>query len=169
LAEAGYPDGASFPELALGQIEDWFVVGNLPEQLAEVGIRTRVVRLPFELADPVGSVDAWLWSWVADFPDPGGVVDPFLEQYQWRIYRDARIEALLKQARSLVDRDERLKIYREVERLWIGEQAALVPLQYDRRTSRIRPWIHGFWQNALVTSTFAEVVVRRPDSAPRPA
>jgi hypothetical protein len=35
-----------------------------------------------------------------------------------------------------------------------------VPLTYSRRVSLTRPWVEGFWQNALVTSTFAEAVVR---------
>ena len=105
--------------------------------------------------------DVTLWAWAADFPDPAGLIPPLLETVPG-LYRDTQIENLLHRARSVRDQDERLAMYREVERLWIGEHVALIPLVYGRRTTLLRPWIEGFWQNAFVTSTFAEAVVTRP-------
>jgi len=77
------------------------------------------------------------------------------------VYRDAHVTNLLDLARSASRQSDRLAAYREFERVWLGEDAALVPLCYERRWSLTRPWIHGFWQNALAIATWADVVVER--------
>ena len=81
------------------------------------------------------------------------------------LYRDEQLERLLARAASLRDQDERLRIYREFERIWIGEQAAVVPLAYGDRQLWRRPWVTGMWVNAIARSTFADAVVSRPDPA----
>ena len=75
-------------------------------------------------------------------------------------YRDEQLEQLLARAATLHDQDERLRTYREFERIWIGEQAAVVPLAYNDRQLWRRPWLTGMWANAIATSTFAEAVLR---------
>ena len=77
------------------------------------------------------------------------------------LYRDERLEQLLARAASLRDQDERLRTYREFERIWIGEQAAVVPLAYGDRLLWRRPWVTGMWANAIARSTFADAVVTR--------
>ena len=79
----------------------------------------------------------------------------------WPIYRDEQLEQLLARAASLRDQDERLRSYREFERIWIGENAELVPLMYNDRPLWRRPWVRGMWTNAIARSTFAEAVVTR--------
>ena len=62
-------------------------------------------------------------------------------------------------AALLHDKDERLRLYREFERIWIGEQAAVVPLIYNDRLLWRRPWLEGLWVNAIARGTFAEAIV----------
>jgi ABC-type transport system substrate-binding protein len=163
LSDAGYPDGRGLRELTVAGIEGWIQAEGLAEQLGEIGVHVKTVRADLlEYLELIsGDVDAFTWGWNADLPDPSGMISPFLEHMRTILYRSAEIEDLLDRARSVRDQDERLALYREVERHWIGEHVALVPLLYDRRTSLLRPWVEGYWQNALVTSTFAEVVVKR--------
>ena len=56
------------------------------------------------------------------------------------------------------DQDERIRLYREFERLWIGEEAAILPLAYDRWLLLSRPWIDGIWSTPLMRGMFDEVV-----------
>ena len=100
-------------------------------------------------------------GWSADYPDPGG---GFLESllHDAPLYLDEGLEELLAAAASLRDRDERLRAYREFERIWIGEQVAVVPLTYDDVVFWCRPWVTGMWANPIVGSSFAEAVVSRP-------
>jgi ABC-type transport system substrate-binding protein/class 3 adenylate cyclase len=171
LAEAGYPGGHGFPELAIGQLRGWIPAEEIADQLVEVGIRVRVLEAALHefLEFIERECDAYVWAWSADVPDPAGMIAPFLATMP-SIYQDDRVHRLLARGESLRDQDERLATFREAERLWIGEQAAIVPLQYFHRISLVRPWIQGFWQNALVTSGYADVVVR-PElrSGPRSA
>jgi ABC-type transport system substrate-binding protein/class 3 adenylate cyclase len=163
LSDAGYPDGRGLRELTVAGVEAGMPAQGLAEQLGEIGVRVKTVQATIleymELAR--GDVDAFEWGWNADLPDPSGMISPFLEYTQTIVYRDAEIEELLVRARSVRNQDERLALYREAERHWIGEHVAVVPLTYNRRVALLRPWIEGYWQNALVTSTFAEVVVNR--------
>jgi ABC-type transport system substrate-binding protein/class 3 adenylate cyclase len=163
LSDAGYPDGRGLRELTIAGVEAWIQAELLAEQLGEIGVRVRTVQAHvleyYELVS--ADVDAFMWGWNTDLPDPSGMISPFLEYTRAIVYRDAEIEDLLGRARSLRDQDERLALYREAERLWIREHVAVVPLLYQRRTALLRPWVEGYWQNALVTSTFADVVLTR--------
>ena len=80
-------------------------------------------------------------GWAADHPDPGGGCrHPLLRLYPW-LYRDEQLEGLLARAASLRDQDERLRTYREFERIWISEQAAVVPIAYGDTMLWRRPWV----------------------------
>ena len=129
----------------------------------QVGVRVRVLGAA-SYPDATTAIDqraaqAWLWGWGADVPDPGGgVLEPMLLVLPW-LYRDERLERLLARAASLRDQDERLRTYREFERIWIGEHAAVVPLGYAGPLLWQRPWVTGTWVNAISRSTFADAVV----------
>jgi ABC-type transport system substrate-binding protein/class 3 adenylate cyclase len=168
LGEAGYGDERAFGEIVLGCIDLWEDAASVvAAQLAAVGVR---VRLLSAASDPAleaaiaESAHAYIWGWIADYPDPGGFLDPFFFSRPW-LYRDEELEELLARAALLRDQDERLRIYREFERIWIGEQAALVPIAYGDNLLWRRPWVTGMWVNPVARSTFADAVVTRPDHA----
>jgi ABC-type transport system substrate-binding protein len=90
----------------------------------------------------------------------GGVLEPLSRAHRGFLYSDEQLEQLLARAATLHDEDERLRTYREFERVWIGDQAAVVPLAYSESQLWRRPWLTGIWANGLATSTFAEAVLR---------
>jgi ABC-type transport system substrate-binding protein len=167
LSEAGYADRRALGEIVLVCLDLWEdAASDVVAQLAAVGVRARLLSA---VSDPEGltaieHAHAYVWGWGADYPDPGGgVLDPILHKFP--LYRDERLEELLARAASLRDRDERLRTYREFERIWIGEQAAVVPLAYSDHQLWLRPWVTGMWVNAIARSTFADAVVHRTKSA----
>ncbi len=170
LSEAGYAHGRGLGEIVLAH---WGVeeeeASVVAAQLAAVGVRVR--RLPaYSYAELLAAIEqhahAYIWACDYSFPDPGGgFLEPLLRVNPW-LYRDEELEKLLARAASLRDQDERLRTYREFERIWIGEQAAVVPIAYTDRVLWRRPWVTGMWVNAIAKSTFADAVVRRPPSAP---
>ena len=166
LTEAGHPEGRGVAEIVLTHWGHWEdVASEIGAQLSEIGIRVR--RLPAhsyaELTAAIESrAHAYIWAWAYESPDPGsGFLQPLLTWGTW-LYRDEQLEGLLRRAASLHDQDERLRAFREFERLWIGEHAAVVPLAYTDRMLWRRPWLTGMWANAIARSSFAEAVVRRP-------
>ncbi len=68
---------------------------------------------------------------------------------------------MLAQARASRDRDERLRLYREFERVWIGERAALVPLSYARQLTLRRPHVQALRLNPMRVFHLEQVVVKQ--------
>ena len=161
LAAAGYPDGRGFPELILAQVLGMTAGLEIASHLEAIGITTGIAEAPLHEAGRLfaGEVDLFLWAWSADFPDPTGMITAVLETAPI-LHRDPRVDQLLAESLELRDQDERLAACREAERIWIDELVSVVPLTYIRRSSLLRPWVEGFWQDGLVTSTFADVLVR---------
>jgi ABC-type transport system substrate-binding protein/class 3 adenylate cyclase len=162
LAEAGYFHRQRDP-VVIAELESTARLGaELVAQLDEVGVRAELRDVPFpEIAHLDEMADAWLTGWLADYPDPDAMLGRFVA-FHHGVYRDRAIEQLLERARSLPHRDERLELYREAERAWLGEQVALVPLAYGRQLSVRRPWIDGLWANAFTVATLDEAVVHTP-------
>ena len=164
LSEAGHADGRALGEIVVVCLDLWEdAASDVAAQLGAIGVRARLLPAA---SDPEGAAaiaqgaHAYLWAWGADHPDPGGgVLEPLLRHHRL-VYRDAQLEQLLARAATLHDQDERLRTYREFERIWIGEQAAVVPLAYNDRLLWRRPWLTGMWANAIAMSTFAEAVLR---------
>jgi ABC-type transport system substrate-binding protein len=172
LGEAGYADGRALGEIGLAYIDLWEdAASDVAAQLAEVGVRVRLLSTASdpELAAAIEerAHHCFIWVWGVSYPDPSGVYDPRHPGWPW-FHQDEGLEQLLTRAASLRDQDERLRTYREFERVWIGEQAAVVALAYANRFLWRRPWVTGMWLGAILgaDSTFADAVVRRPDPAP---
>jgi peptide/nickel transport system substrate-binding protein len=163
LSEAGYPDGRDLGEIVLVCLDLWEdAASDVAAQLAAVGVRVRPLSTASDTEGDAAIKEhghAFIWGWIADYPDPGGgILEPLL-RVRTELYRDEQLEQLLARAASLRDRHDRLRTYREFERIWIGEQAGVVPLAYSDRRLWRRPWLTGIWANAITTSTFAEAVV----------
>lgn len=166
LAEAGYPGGRGLPPLTIYAVAaNWRAGGaeDLVRQWSHLGAQVELKALPFsEVQKAVGdgTADAWLWGWIADLPDPHGILDGLLESTP--LYRDPEIVDLLARARSGVDQAERMRLYREVERLLIAERAAIIPVGYVREAVVRRPQVEGLWATPLSKASLDEIVVRRP-------
>ncbi len=132
----------------------------LCRQLAEIGLRTRIEtssRWHVLAAD----VHVFLATWHADYPDPDGFYLGFLE-LDLPLYRDEETDAVLARARASRDRDERLRLYREFERLWIGQRVAIVPLSYARQLLLRRPQVTCLRLNPMRVFHLEQVVVELP-------
>jgi len=163
LAEAGFPGGEGLPELVV-DARPWSPAAALAEQLAEIGVRTRFEShgKHFGVAQ---ETHAWFAGWHADYPDPDGFYLGLLE-LGLPLYRDEETDAVLARARVSRDRDERLRLYREFERTWIGLRAALVPISYSRQLVLRRPNVQGLRLNPMGAFHLEQVVIDplRPDA-----
>jgi ABC-type transport system substrate-binding protein len=135
LREAGYVDGDALGEIVLAYMDLWEEAScDVAAQLEAVGIRVRPVCTASdpELEGVVdeGAHHCFVWGVNSLYPDPSDLYDPRHPLWRRWYYIDERLEQLLTRAASLRDQDERLRMYREFERIWVGEQAAVVPLAY---------------------------------------
>ena len=97
-------------------------------------------------------------GWHADYPDPDGFYLGLFE-LDMPLYRDDETNSILARARVSRDRDERLKLYREFERIWIGQRAAIAPISYSRQLVLRRPNVHGLRLNPMGAFHLEQVVV----------
>ena len=154
LGEAGYADGRALGEIGLAYLDLWEdAASDVAAQLAAVGVRVRLLSTAsdpeLEAVIEERAHHCFIWAWGAIYPDPGGVYRPKWTRIGRGSIATKRLEQLLTRAASLRDQDERLRTYREFERGWIGEQAAVVALAYENRHLWRRPWVTGMWMGAI--------------------
>jgi ABC-type oligopeptide transport system substrate-binding subunit len=132
----------------------------LGEQWAELGVRLQFDVSPGHLwSTDLSNHHLWVSSFGADYPDPDGFFRGLLRE-PFPFYRDDEIEELLIQARSLGNQPDRMRLYHDIDRLWVNEHAAILPLAYGRSAVVRRPWIDGFWANPLSKASLDQVVVK---------
>jgi oligopeptide transport system substrate-binding protein len=159
LAEAGYPDGKGLPELTF-YVPLWLTyVEPFVEQWSRLGARIRVVHERMHALQRTPD-DAHLWvsGWTADYPDPDGFFRGFL-QNPFEFHCDDEIEELVAKARSLRDPGERMRLYHEIDHLFVGHRAAVLPIMYGRAMLVRRPWVDNLWANPMAGAHLDQVVV----------
>ena len=167
LAEAGYPDKARLPDLELAvasylrdrRLEEF--VAGLVSQWAVLGATVRARIVPVDaMQRTLAETNLWLWAWDADFPDPAGMFAPFLATMP--VFRDEQMMQALDRAGSAHDQDERIRLYREVDRLLVAERCSLIPIEYGQTLLLRRPWVQGYDASPLHSfgTTLDHLVVR---------
>jgi len=160
LDAAGYPKGKGLPQLTLVSSHRDELPQRLADQWGEVlGARVSVRHSGGHLwAEDLAEDDLWISGWTADYPDPDGFFRGLFKASGWPFYRDAEIEDILERARSLQNQGERMRLYHELDRLWVHERAAIMPLFYGRTLLLRRPWVEGVWATPLTRVQLDEVV-----------
>jgi peptide/nickel transport system substrate-binding protein len=153
LAEAGYPNGAGFPAVQL-----WTVskaestkaeLAAYQRYLAELG-----VKLDIHFVDAWtrytemlqrGDLQMFRYAWYADLPDPDNFFFPLLHsagQPNPMRYQNPQVDRLLEQAREELDYSQRVRFYREAERIvmedapWITQHNHIFEYLYQ-------PYVQG--------------------------
>jgi ABC-type transport system substrate-binding protein len=160
LDAAGYPGGKGLPEIEL-VVPHWLQPHEpLYELWKPIGARVNVVQRELHVdSDRLGEGLIWWSGWTADYPDPDGFFRGLLTLGEWPFYSDDDILELIERGRSLHDQGERMRTYHEIDRLWVGERAAILPIAYPRSVVLRRPWIEGLWASALSRAHMDSVVV----------
>jgi len=163
LAEAGYPDAKGLPEIKIAIPEHWELrESNLAAQWGRLGVRIKVLSAPLEsfFTGPLEAAHAWCGGWSADFPDPEGFIPPLLANYP--IFRNEEITALVGKARTCRDQEQRIQLFRDIDRLLVADRCALVPIGYGAAVLLRRPWVHGLHAMPLLgpSTPLDQVIVR---------
>ena len=162
LVEAGHPGGEGVQPITLLMTNavPQPVVSEIRRQLNTIGLVVDVELIPGHEFDREVKQRGHMysWGWTPDVPDPSSVFDPHFAEYP-DIYRDDDLVALLERARATTNRDERLRLYGEVDRLVVAEHAAIVPLSYPGEWLMRREWVLGVWANEYFIGCLDEAVV----------
>jgi ABC-type transport system substrate-binding protein/class 3 adenylate cyclase len=166
LAGAGYPDGRGLPEINLASpLEEWGE--SVADQWREtLGARVSIATFPLH-EDPrhvTPAPSCWVHGWIADFPEPAGFLAAALRSpsgHTAALYRDDELLELLAKLDRTKDRVERSQLVQELERTWISDHVALVPLGYQGQNWIRRPWVKGFWTTPVLPGHISDLVIRR--------
>jgi ABC-type transport system substrate-binding protein len=132
-------------------------------QWRELGVRVRQDWVGFEQMEAETKLGSsfWEWGWVSDYPDPQGMLETFLLGSPTPLADDPELLGLLERARTLRTRDERLELYRAVDRRLVAERVSVIPAFYDRWDILRRPYVEGLWAHPQGIAPLEGVVVRR--------
>jgi oligopeptide transport system substrate-binding protein len=173
LAEAGYPDGAGLRPIKLLEANDGPETRSVYEGVvnawAALGIEVEVKEVAFRAHDAAVTgegCDIFLLAWIADFPDPEGMIGAILNTYAGLFDNDQTAQQLIQRARASRNRVERFDLYRQLDQWLVADQVALVPLSYGVDREVVQPWVHGHWHTAMYRATADELmIVGRPGSS----
>lgn len=136
LAEAGYADGLEITLTTSDLDAYWRPMAEIYQfQAASAGIRVNIVEAPSDgywndvwMVEPAVTT-AWLERSAGQV-----LAEAFLSTatYNETFWSNAQFDALLEQAGSTLDEDERVKIYGEVQQLLREEGGALIPFHLKR-------------------------------------
>jgi oligopeptide transport system substrate-binding protein len=165
LAEAGYPGGAGFPELAI-LVNEGF--GHVP--IAEMiqnqwhdrlGISVGIVQAEsavFFAMIEKGQYQVARAGWYGDYADPNTFIDMFLtgggnNETGWS---NARYDELVKRAAGEADPAARMKTLAEAESILLAE-APIFPIYEYTTTVLVRPGMEGVEMNLMNRIDFSRL------------
>jgi peptide/nickel transport system substrate-binding protein len=148
LAEAGYPNGFSYP-LSTPQVTVFRQINQLlQEQLAAVGINVSlqpVAASEWYARAVSGTTNMTPTRWTQR-ADPDGLLYTLFDGTGFANttkYRNARVDTLLEQARSTYDMAIRKKLYAEAQQQIVSD-LPIVPLMFGAEYAAMRDDVHGF-------------------------
>ena len=143
LAEAGYPNGEGLRELELiisteERAERGEVAALIQSNLRSIGIKVRIVNLDWSsFLERLFNYDFDLYmvDWFPDYVDPDDWITPLFSSQGLAIdgYVNPRVDELALLARQLIDLEERIGIYKELQKIIIEDAPwafLYVPKQY---------------------------------------
>ena len=95
--------------------------------------------------------------WRADYPDPDNFLRAALGMYRGGMPRQP-YEELLETARHTTDQPERMRLYRQADRM-VVEEALIVPLTYGDTHYLVKPWVKRYPLSSIGPPFWKDVVI----------
>jgi peptide/nickel transport system substrate-binding protein len=155
LKKSPYPDGGFELEYVYVQgLEEEKQFGLvLLDSLSKIGIKVKMVPLTWPNMVARGSKVETSPDFFAAFVTPA-LNDPDAVAYQYHqnswgkyygtsYYNNEKVWELIDKARSIIDWDERQKLYAEIQKMIVDDAPEIFGMQYNRRWA-FRDWVKGF-------------------------
>ncbi len=175
LAEAGYSDGLDLTVSVNSASTRWemSVLRLAASTWSKIGIRARIDVIDeseFMRLRKSGQLACYTALWSADFNDPDNFIYTFFgnkENTSFRslCYPREDVMERIRNARAIVDPEERIREYQDLERIIVQEDAAWIPLYSRLRyyvTSKRLKGIQASW-NGSVKNKYREMSIVTDD------
>ncbi len=170
LAEAGFPGGRGFPDVALVTAGGPPVAQLLSQWQEQLGVTIRHESVGWD--DYFGNLRRARphivgLSWTAEYLDPRVFLSTKDIREIWPTWHHEAFARLEARAAGVIDQAERIKLYQEMDRLLVQE-AVMLPLNYTKRMQLVKPWVTGLPVSPirLLTHCRDAVIVRHGSSSP---
>ena len=157
LATAGYGNGFEMTISVKSSASSWekAMMEEAASMWGKIGVKATVEVIDeseWMTLRKSGKLSCYAATWTADYNDPDNFIYTFFGSEANTInrslcYPKEDVMARVRDARSITDKDERIKEYRDLERTIIQEDAAWIPL-----FSRIRYYVKGERLNNIKAS-----------------
>lgn len=152
MAEAGYPDGFEMDICMVTDSPNTLRLNEMVQaMLAKVNIKANIVQMDEASWYGVraeGNLGSYTTSWSADFNDPDNFFYTFFAPQNTvkRSFNYSNKDAIDKvvKARGMTDPEERVELYRELEKQIIQEDAAWVPLYLRQHIFVVNPRVQNY-------------------------
>ena len=106
---------------------------------------------------PISLKSAWIASPNFSWPEPVLYPNFYSQSYDnYAAYNNPEVDKLLLEARSTIDKDERIAKYREVEKVILADNAFMLIYFYGQRRV-IQPYVKGFILDAMESYDLSKV------------
>lgn len=154
LEEAGYGDGFTMEIAADSSASDTVTMALqvIKDQLAQIGITAEIKTYDESTwldTRNSGELGSFMSTWSADYNDPDNFIYTFFgneEKTKMRSlnYPDTAVMERVQKARSIVNQDERIAEYNDLEEKLIIEDAAWVPILSEEHLFAVGKNVEGF-------------------------
>ncbi|HAE91756.1 MAG TPA: hypothetical protein DCG60_03805 [Tissierella sp.] len=136
ISEAGYPNGFEM-ELAMTTDSPSTLKINEAVQamLGDIGIDIKITQMDSASYFGIraqGELPSYYNVWMADYNDPDNFFYTFFSEKNTFArsfcYNNSEVHGKIEEARAMTDQDERMKLYQELEKTIVHEDAAWIPL-----------------------------------------
>lgn len=152
LAQAGYPNGFT---MEIAQVTDSPTSLKINEavqaMLGKVGIKVKIIQkdsASFYAIRGDGKLQTYESDWSADFNDPDNFIYTFFSSKNSPTrsynYKNPDVFAKIEKARAMVNQTDRIKLYQEVEKTIVTQDAAWIPLFSLDHLFVVQPRVKNF-------------------------
>ena len=153
LADAGYPDGESFPATTFMTFGSPYDAAVVQEVERELGIE---LQYEVDVGDYFGRLsaeppDMWSMGWVADYPHPNDFLGILLgsgSSNNYGRWSNADFDEAITDALATTDPTEQGAAFDRAEGI-VRDEAPVIPLSYDREWKLSRTGLLGAQENGL--------------------
>ena len=153
LKEAGYPNGFEMEisqdsESVDSTVQTYELIQSM---LAQIGIKVNinvVDEATWFSTRAEGKLGSYVTNWSADFNDPDNFIYTFFAPTNTVKrsfnYNNEEVSNEVVRARTIVNADERIKLYQDLEKKIIQEDAAWVPLYSKQHLFVVNPRVKNY-------------------------
>jgi ABC-type transport system substrate-binding protein len=164
IVESEYGDVSELPPITLTVTgaDTGEMLAAMYQEILGVEIEVQVMDWgPFLRALDAQQIQMYSLGWIADYPDPQNFLDMLFHSasaYNHGAYSNPDLDAIVEQARTEQDSEQRMALYQQAEQLLV-QDAPWIPLYHSGGYYLVKPYVQGLEISAQETMNLHEASI----------